>query len=59
VANHNDVNKATPYNAQNFPNLGNNERFIAKELASIDASIRSLIAVMKLLEARMNTNGLS
>lgn len=58
MATHNDTSKLVPYNAHNFPNLGNADRFITNELAAIQKSIASIIAVMQLLEQRMNAAGL-
>ncbi|WP_316235070.1 MULTISPECIES: hypothetical protein [unclassified Bradyrhizobium] len=59
MATHDDTSKLQPYNAQNFPNLGNAERFISNELRNIANSIQSIINVMKLLEKRMNDDGLA
>jgi hypothetical protein len=57
---HTDTSKLVAYNAQSYPNLpGGEQRFISKELQNIQKSILQMIAVMKQLEARMNTNGLT
>lgn len=55
----NNTSKLIPYNAQSFPNLGSPERFITNELVKIQKSIASIIAVMQLMEQRMNTDGLA
>jgi hypothetical protein len=59
MATHNDTAKLLTYTDGNFPNLGNSERFISNELREISKSIQSIINVMKLLEARMNNDGLA
>jgi hypothetical protein len=59
MATHTDTSRLVSYNAGDFPNLGNSERFISNELRSIQKSIQSIINVMKLLEARMNSAGLA
>jgi hypothetical protein len=59
MAIHNDTSKLVAYNAGNYPNMGNDERFISNELRIIQNSIQSIINVMKLLEARMNSAGLA
>lgn len=55
----NDTKKLAAYNAGSYPSLGNPERFLTAELAKIQLSIGNIIAVMKLMEARMNSDGLS
>jgi hypothetical protein len=59
MATHNDTSKLAPYDAGNFPNMGNAERFISNELRKIQNSIQSIINVMKVMEARMNSDGLA
>lgn len=59
MATHNDTQKLTDYTPNNLPSLGNPERYLAAELANVSRSLRKIIEVMKLLEARMNANGLS
>ena len=55
----NNTQKLVAYTAGTYPSLGNPERFIATELAKIQLSIQNIIAVMQLLEARMNNDGLA
>lgn len=59
MAIHNDTSKLTSYQPGTYPQLGNEQRFIANELAKISLSISNIIAVMKLMETRMNNNGLT
>lgn len=57
---HTDTDKLKAYNAQSYPSLdGGVPVFITKELQKLQTSIATLIAVMKLMETRMNTNGLT
>lgn len=55
----NNTNKLVAYTPNTYPSLGNPERFITNELAKIQLSIGNIIAVMKLMEQRMNSDGLS
>lgn len=60
MATHTDTAGLKPYQANSYPNIeGGEARFITKELQRISAAINQLVAVAKLLEARMNTNGLT
>ncbi|MGY3589373.1 hypothetical protein [Bradyrhizobium sp. USDA 4350] len=59
MATHTDTNGLISYTPNTFPTLGNPDRFITSEFEKIRKSISSIISVMKLLEARMNTNGLT
>lgn len=60
MATHTDTTKLVAYNANSYPNLpGGEQRFITKELQSLQKAIAQIIEVMKLLEARMNSNGLT
>lgn len=54
-----DTKNLTDYVPGALPTLGNPERFLSAELAKVSKSVRKLIEVMQLLEARMNSNGLS
>ena len=57
---HTDTSKLVAYTAKNYPNIpGGEQRFFSDELKKIQNSITSIITTMKLLEARMNTNGLT
>ena len=59
MATHTDTNKLKGYQSGNFPSLGNPDLFISNELGKIQLAIDNIISVMKLLEQRMNTNGLT
>jgi hypothetical protein len=60
MATHTDTQKLMGYNAQSYPSIeGGVQKFITNELQKIQNSINQIVAVMKLLEARMNTNGLT
>ncbi|MFI4971098.1 MAG: hypothetical protein ACHP7H_00345 [Hyphomicrobiales bacterium] len=60
MATHTDTTKLVQYSANSYPNIpGGEQRFITKELLSIQKSISQIIEVMKMLEARMNSNGLT
>jgi len=55
-----DTQKLLTYSPKSFPKLdGGLERFITIELSTISNSIGKIVQVMKLLEDRMNTNGLT
>lgn len=56
---HTDTKNLVEYRASNYPTLGNPERFIANELDKIAKSINSITTMLRLMETRMNTNGLS
>lgn len=55
----NNTQKLTSYTPSTYPSLGNSDRFLANELDKIQTSIGSIISVMKMLEARMNNDGLA
>jgi len=60
MATHTDTSKLIPYQNGSTPNIdGGMQRFINSELNKISNSIVAIVAAMKLLEARMNTNGLT
>lgn len=59
MATHTDSNKLQGYQPGNSPSLGNQQLYISNELAKISQAIGNIIVVMKLFEARMNTNGLT
>jgi hypothetical protein len=59
MATHNDTDRLIDYKPSTYPTLGKPERYLSTELDKINLSIRSIIAVMQLLEDRMNSNGLS
>jgi hypothetical protein len=54
-----DTQVLTDYLPNTLPSLGNPERYLAAELANISKSIRKINEVLKRIEDRMNTNGLS
>lgn len=60
MATHTDTTNLRPYSASSYPNIeGGEQRFFTQELQRISAATAQIVAVMKLLEARMNTNGLT
>lgn len=59
MATHTDTSKLATYQAGTFPSLGDEKRFIVAELSKISICISNIISVMKLMEDRMNTNGLT
>lgn len=59
MATHNDTAQLVDYAPNSYPELGNPERFITKELDKIKKSIASIQTVMRLFETRMNNNGLT
>lgn len=59
MATHNDTSKLSRYQPNSYPQLGDEQRYIAAELGKISISIANIIAVMKLMEVRMNNNGLT
>lgn len=57
---HTDTAKLLAYTPKAYPTLdGGEERFISDELSKVQNAIGKLVQVVKLLEARMNTNGLT
>lgn len=55
-----DTKGLLTYTPKSYPKLDASvDRFITNELASIQNSIGKIVQVMKLLEDRMNTNGLT
>lgn len=57
---HTDTKNLRIYTSGSYPNIeGGAQKFVATELSKIQASINAIITVMRLLEARMNTNGLT
>lgn len=55
-----DTKSLLAYTPKSYPQLeGGVERFISNELANIQNSIAKIVSVMKLMEDRMNTNGLT
>lgn len=59
MASHNDTQRLTTYTPSNLPSIGTLNLYVANELSNVSKSLTKIIEVMKLLEARMNTNGLS
>lgn len=60
MATHTDTAKLLPYNPQGYPNIaGGESTYLVNELAKVSNAVNKLVAVVKLLEARMNTNGLT
>lgn len=60
MSTHTDTSKLVTYTPKSYPNIDDDpSRFITKELTKIQNSIATIIAVMKLMETRMNTNGLT
>jgi hypothetical protein len=57
---HTDTAKLLTYTPKSYPTIeGSEERYITTELANIQNAIGKLVQVVKLLEDRMNSNGLS
>lgn len=57
---HKDADKLLVYTPKSYPTIdGGEQRFITSELTKLKNSIAQLVAVVRALEARMNTNGLS
>jgi hypothetical protein len=55
-----DTAKLLTYTPKSYPTLdGAEERFITDELSKVQNAIGKLVQVVKLLEDRMNTNGLT
>jgi len=55
-----DTQGLLTYQSKSYPQLdGGVERFITNELANIQKSINKIVVVMRQLEDRMNTNGLT
>lgn len=60
MATHTDTAKLLPYNPKGYPNIaGGESTYLVNELAKVSNAVNKLVAVVKLLEARMNTNGLT
>lgn len=60
MATHTDTKYLVGYNAQSFPSLdGGEKKFITNELLKIQRAITEIVVAIKLMEARMNTNGLT
>jgi hypothetical protein len=60
MATHTDTAKLLPYNPRTYPNIpGGETQYLNAELSKLSDAINKLVAVTKLLEARMNTNGLT
>jgi hypothetical protein len=57
---HTDTASLRGYTSGSYPNLpGGDQRFIQDELRKLQNAIGQIVTAMKLLEARMNTNGLT
>jgi hypothetical protein len=60
MAVHTDTKALLKYNPNRYPTIpGGEALYISGELASIKNAIAKLVDVVKMLEARMNTNGLT
>jgi len=60
MATHTDTNNLVQYTPASYPSIeGGEQRFITNELNKIAAAVANIVAVCKLMEARMNTNGLT
>lgn len=60
MATHTDTKPLLTYKPNTFPNIpGGESNYITSELTRISNAINKIVDVMKLLEARMNTNGLT
>jgi hypothetical protein len=57
---HTDTAKLNKYQPGRYPAIpGNDQNFIAAELVNISGALNKMVDVLKLMEARMNTNGLT
>jgi hypothetical protein len=57
---HTDTKKLVTYNPNQYPILeGGEANYITKELQRIANTLTKLVEVVRLLEDRMNTNGLT
>jgi hypothetical protein len=55
-----DTKNLLTYTPKSFPQLDAGiDRFITNELSNIQNSIGKIVQVMKMMEDRMNTNGLT
>jgi hypothetical protein len=60
MAVHTDTKALQAYNPGPYPTIpGGDAKYLNDQLSSISKSLTTLVAVVKLLEARMNTNGLT
>jgi hypothetical protein len=60
MATHTDTKGLQKYQANSYPNIpGGEARYFTNELRNIANALNQIVDVMKLLEARMNTNGLT
>jgi hypothetical protein len=60
MAVHTDTKDLMTYKSNQYPNIpGGEANYITKELQRISNTLNKLVAVVKLLEDRMNTNGLT
>lgn len=60
MAIHTDTNGLLTYNPNGSPSLpGGDANYLSKELGKAANAINKLVAIVKTLEARMNTNGLT
>jgi hypothetical protein len=57
---HTEAQKLLVYTPKSYPSIdGGEQRFITSELTKLQNSIAQLVTVVRALEERMNTNGLS
>lgn len=57
---HTDTNRLQKYIEGSYPTIdGREPQFIINELSRISKTLNTIVDVMKLFEARMNTNGLT
>lgn len=60
MAVHTDTKALLTYRQNRYPTIpGYDSNYIIAELTSISNTLNKLVDVVKLLEARMNTNGLT
>jgi hypothetical protein len=60
MAVHTDTSKLLPYNSSGYPTIpGGEALYLTNELRKISSSLNKAVEIIKLLEARMNTNGLT
>lgn len=60
MVDHTDTRSLIPYTPNDYPSLGGGEAlFLTSELRRLSNSVNQLVAVVKLLEDRMNDNALT
>jgi CII-binding regulator of phage lambda lysogenization HflD len=60
MATHTDTNGLLKYNPKNPPNIpGGDVNYLNRELQTLSNTISKMVDVLKLIEARLNNNGLT